>query len=765
VRQRQRRVSVAAEVPHAQLPPGVEHERQGALDNALVIDIFNSNNEVHNPAYEEWLQALQSALAQVGTVKAEFVFTFLSVRQDRSVLDANIPPTYRYEQFQTNSYNTIGGRPNERKTRLQNAAMLVYERDSFRGVDLLRELKKHDEDFDPYDYERVRPVSLAVKTVEYTPLSGGEWKNISDELVDVNGVRLSKKKAIINPKPVDKWGQLIPGVSNEDCFIHASNAFLHHKEVDSRKVSIESSYRRWENDILCPKLPVTLSDLDLIEEMNPELCWNVYTWNQEFRCLKALRIHDHVYDVASKKRREINLFLDDDHYSALVNIQRIIKINHGARCPRCFKNFHDSKRTKYGRVIEETKAAEELEKHLETCDAQIKTEYVFPDEGSCMTHSKHWTKHRKEAFIVADFEAVQAKLKGAEKLAKIQAEIANAQAILDEPSATEKQKDKAREKMRKQREKARMMHAGWEMLCNVDQKMHDYEKYDAHKTATSERVSRNKLASFGALSVNEVTGEIAYKQHVGKDAAREFVKYIKGEAIRLYDMIEFVPKEMDPNEEWGEPKECWICEKAFTEEDLKVWKGEQDKTKCAVDHKTKPVRDHDHRTGKKRGWSHNWCNMDFEKKLRKSMKTVPVFFHNLKGYDSHLLLEAISNMRQEGVHITAIPMNGEKVISFSMEFKHPDKKEWCKSVKTTGTKKGRKCMSTESNQKKEQLVEGRCVKWHGERSGEYCFDACGRSMVYDSETKTWSCDCFGGEKGYVCYHTKAAYELWCQQLH
>ena len=73
------------------------------------------------------------------------------------------------------------------------------------------------------------------------------------------------------------------------------------------------------------------------------------------------------------------------------------------------------------------------------------------------------------------------------------------------------------------------------------------------------------------------------------------------------------------------------------------------------------VRDHCHITGKYRGAAHNACNL----KLRLSIKTttIPVVFHNLRGYDSHLLMQAISKV--EG-RISCIPNNTEKYISFSL---------------------------------------------------------------------------------------------------
>ena len=70
------------------------------------------------------------------------------------------------------------------------------------------------------------------------------------------------------------------------------------------------------------------------------------------------------------------------------------------------------------------------------------------------------------------------------------------------------------------------------------------------------------------------------------------------------------------------------------------------------------VRDHCHITGEYRGAAHNASNL----KLRLN-PSIPVVFHNLRGYDSHLLMQAISKV--EG-RVSCIPNNTEKYISFSL---------------------------------------------------------------------------------------------------
>ena len=73
------------------------------------------------------------------------------------------------------------------------------------------------------------------------------------------------------------------------------------------------------------------------------------------------------------------------------------------------------------------------------------------------------------------------------------------------------------------------------------------------------------------------------------------------------------------------------------------------------------VRDHCHFTGEYRGAAHKFCNLKLKIKLGKTK--IPVIFHNLKGYDSHLIMQKIHTANG---NITCIPNNAEKYISFGI---------------------------------------------------------------------------------------------------
>ena len=87
------------------------------------------------------------------------------------------------------------------------------------------------------------------------------------------------------------------------------------------------------------------------------------------------------------------------------------------------------------------------------------------------------------------------------------------------------------------------------------------------------------------------------------------------------------------------------------------------------------VRDHCHITGKFRGSAHQDCNLKL--RIKPDTIKIPVFFHNLRGYDSHFMMQQIGeiakkhayiNKRGEECHmnINCIPNNMEKYMAFML---------------------------------------------------------------------------------------------------
>ncbi len=81
------------------------------------------------------------------------------------------------------------------------------------------------------------------------------------------------------------------------------------------------------------------------------------------------------------------------------------------------------------------------------------------------------------------------------------------------------------------------------------------------------------------------------------------------------------------------------------------------------------VRDHDHLTGLYRGAAHNDCNfaLQFRSNKRNNKFFIPVIFHNLRGYDGHLILKCFKKHIFQKGNITCIPNNMERYLSFTID--------------------------------------------------------------------------------------------------
>ena len=129
---------------------------------------------------------------------------------------------------------------------------------------------------------------------------------------------------------------------------------------------------------------------------------------------------------------------------------------------------------------------------------------------------------------------------------------------------------------------------------------------------------RNAVNKFIRLILNECN----YYRNIMK---RYFCKNLimSAEETELFDMTNI----------------CWICGKL-------------------IENTNDKVRDHCHITGKYRGAAHYSCNINL-----KITKKVPVIFHNLKEYDSHVIFKELSKFN---IKISVIPNGYEKYMAFTL---------------------------------------------------------------------------------------------------
>lgn len=128
-------------------------------------------------------------------------------------------------------------------------------------------------------------------------------------------------------------------------------------------------------------------------------------------------------------------------------------------------------------------------------------------------------------------------------------------------------------------------------------------------------------------------------QSEGEDIGRKFVESLENDLKDVYDILKTkapIAMTSENEMEFQKATACYACKKELG--------GDR-------------VRDHCHLTGKYRGAAHGKCNLQM-----RAPKFIPVLFHNLEGYDSHLFVKSLGLNRGK---INCIPKTDEKYISFS----------------------------------------------------------------------------------------------------
>ena len=460
-----------------------------------------------------------------------------------------------------------------------------------------------------------------INVARYQPMRGGSYMPFP--------AKLKNKKAVLNIRNRDN-----------ECLRWAIRAALFPASI-GRNPTRTSSYPVEDGlNFAGIDFPTPVSQIDKLERQNPNLAINVFGW--EGGNVIVHRISEKGGEIA-----RINLMLtkqgENTHYSLVKRLSALLydQSRHKAGkhfCERCLHGY--------------TKI-DLLEKHKPECKGLLKspTRTEMPKEGdNKMTFQNFYKQMKVPHTVYADFECVLKKIE----------------------------------------------------TCVPDNKKSFTLKTEKHEPCGfSYMIARNDGQTFGPYSYR------------GEDAVYVFLRYLLNHEIEIReDMANKRPLEMT-NNDWQKHRnatECHICNKSLYKElyldSMEVYDPDSRKY-CGQSHRRcyhqaaknryvpheirKPkdaidqwitinqetclfcadpllvpnfedsVRDHDHMTGKYRGAAHNECNF----KLKLNPKTMPisVIFHNLKGYDGHLLMQALARVRGE---IKCIATNTEKYISFSL---------------------------------------------------------------------------------------------------
>ena len=147
----------------------------------------------------------------------------------------------------------------------------------------------------------------------------------------------------------------------------------------------------------------------------------------------------------------------------------------------------------------------------------------------------------------------------------------------------------------------------------------------------------------------------------GENAVYKFMEKMLGEVTYCKNIMkkEFnKPLKMTDDDELSFKLEqkCHICEEIYKDKDVRV-------------------RDHCYITGKYRGSAHQDCNLKL--RLNPEEIKIPVIFHNLRGYDSHFIMQQIGEIAKKHTYkskkgedkqmnINVIPNNMEKYMAFML---------------------------------------------------------------------------------------------------
>ena len=460
-----------------------------------------------------------------------------------------------------------------------------------------------------------------INVARYQPMRGGSYMPLP--------TKLKNKKAVLNIQNRDN-----------ECLRWAIKAALFPAPRGRNPIRTSSYPTEDSLNFTGIDFPTPVSQIGRLERQNTNLAINLFGWEGG---------HVVVYRISEKSGEipRINLMLtkqgENTHYSLVKRLSALLydQNRHNERkhfCERCLHGY--SRR-------------ELLERHKLECKGLLKspTRTEMPKEGENKMTFQNYYKQMKAPYLVyADFECVLKKI----------------------------------------------------ATCEPENKQSFTIKTEKHEPCGfSYMIARSDGQTFGPF---------AYR---GEDAAYMLLTYLLNHETEMReDMANKRPLVMT-NEDWQKHRdatECHICKKSLFKDlfldSMEVYDPDSGKY-CGQSHRScyhnaannryvpreirRPkdaidqwitmnqetclfsadpllvpnfkdsVRDHDHMTGKYRGAAHNECN--FKLKLNPKTMPIPVIFHNLKGYDGHLLMQAMARVRGE---IKCIAANTEQYISFSL---------------------------------------------------------------------------------------------------
>ena len=496
-----------------------------------------------------------------------------------------------------------------------------------------------------WEVERIE--TAYVNVAKYQPLRGGTYLPLPADL--------AKKKAIINVKNKDN-----------QCLKWALRAALFPPK-DGRHAQRPSRYP--VNDGINHNgidFPTPIKQIDKLEKQNPNLAINVFGWEKDTVI---------VHRISTKEPNvpRINLMLIESgviqHYcwvkreSALLFDKAIN--NKTFYCMMCLTRFT---------------RAHLLVDHKKYCNGvnDRPTKIDMPEEGENILAFQNYHKQIKAPYVIyADFEALVKKMPGCERdpdkkyksytektewheacgysyiVVRSDGEVTGSKVYRGEEAVKSflenvmQEKEKIRERLAKPKP-VTMTQENWEDFKQ------NWEDFNAENCYICEKklVKENYWDSLPVYTKGLISKKEKYQGQYHKKCFFNEQKKKQREALKEVGCVEteeaefeiIILKKPAEGDKWKakEKTDCYLCEKPLLQKNYRD-----------------AVKDQCHLTGKYRGAVHNDCNL----KLRIKTDQIPVVFHNLKGYDAHHLMQAMSNLQKE---VKCVANNMEKYITFSV---------------------------------------------------------------------------------------------------
>lgn len=468
--------------------------------------------------------------------------------------------------------------------------------------------------------------------------------------------------------PLPKWlasKRAIVNVNNgkaNDCIRWAIKSALFPVAKDPQRTSKYPNHDTDGLDFKGFKYPFKIKDIPELELRN-NLALNLYcpdeysqVGKQRIRDGKPPRLIQIHYSKMTEYRKMIDLIVFEghpqgdkkvrktSHYAWIKNPSRLfpnLTKNHNQtiRCPKCLI----SKFTKH----------EDLQIHLENCmgpDQSITVTKMPKEDRKIVKFTQYQNKLPCQIVVYADFECVNKKVDHVDNnpavssTTTVQVQEACAYYLLALKSDGSVLKTSS--------------HLGPDTVSKFVQELKDVEKLANEITKEKIKMTGQDWQNYKAAKVCHICmKDFVLKEN--KQANKEGNKEANKKADSCVNN--------QANQEGNKKDNTKKSKQANKQADSSVNKQANQKSdkQCSL-YVGGKVRDHDHISGEYRGAAHYTCNLNL--RITNADK-IPVFFHNLRGYDAHLLMKEIHQISNK---IHCIPDTPERYKSFSVgrfEFK------------------------------------------------------------------------------------------------